>query len=445
MQDLAESQAARAEDQAAETLGGRIQRWLRETGAGLISGAADDDPSGIGTYAQSGVQFGYGQLWTALFMLPLMTAVQEACARIGIVKGKGLAAVIRDNYSRPVLYAVVLLTLVANTINIGADIGAMGAAANLVVPVDPLLLMLVFVVLMVGCQVFIPYRRYAKTLKWLALSLLAYPLTVVVVSVPWDEVLRATFVPHVELSFAFLFVITGVLGTTISPYMFFWQASEEVEDAIAANRLVPDGVPRISRAVLRDVRLDTFVGMLFSEITTWSIIVVAATVLHNGGVTDIHNAADAARALLPLVHTFPNAGLLAEIIFATGIIGLGLLSVPILAGSAAYALAEAFGWHEGLYLKLKEAPAFYAVIIAATVIGFLMNLGGIDPMKALVYAAVINGVVAVPLLFLIACIARSEQIMGQYKSGRLSDLTLWVTFLGMGAAAIATLATLGKQ
>jgi Mn2+/Fe2+ NRAMP family transporter len=444
MSSLSEAEAASIEDQAPSTLGGRIRLWLRDTGAGLITGASDDDPSGIATYAQSGVQFGYGQLWTALFMLPLMTAVQEACARIGTVKGKGLAAVIGDNYSKPVLYAVALLLLVANTINIGADIGAMGAAANLIVPLDPILLMLVFAVLIIACQVFIPYRRYANTLKWLALSLLAYPLTVVVVSVPWDEVLRATFVPHVELSFAFLFVITGVLGTTISPYMFFWQASEEVEDAIAANRLVPGGVPKVTPSLLRAMRLDTFVGMLFSEITTWSIIVVAATVLHNGGVTDIHNAADAARALLPLVHSFPNAGLLAEIIFATGIVGLGLLSVPILAGSAAYALAEAFGWHEGLSLKLKEAPGFYAVIIAATLIGFLMNLGGIDPMKALVYAAVINGVVAVPLLFLIARIARSERIMGQYKSGRLSDLTLWGTFVGMGAAAIATLATFGK-
>src|SRR5581483_2620655 len=291
----------------------------------------------------------------------------------------------------------------------------------------------------------VPYRRYANTLKWLTLSLLAYPLTVLVVSVPWGEVLRATFVPHIELSFAFLFVITGVLGTTISPYMFFWQTSEEVEDAIAANRLVPGGQPTVTPSLLRAIRLETFVGMFFSEITTWSIIVVAAAVLHNGGVTDIHNAADAARALLPLVHTFPNAGLWAEIIFATGIVGLGLLSVPVLAGSAAYALAEAFHWHEGLSLKLKEAPWFYAVIIAATLIGFLMNLGGLDPMKGLVYAAVINGVVAVPLLFLIACIARSERIMGQYKSDRLSDLLLWVTFLGMAAAAIATLATFGKQ
>lgn len=416
-----------------------FSRFLKILGPGLITGAADDDPSGIATYSQTGAQFGYGQLWAAIFMLPFQTAVQEACARIGAVTGKGIAAVVREHYSRDILYGVVVLVLVANTINIGADIGAMAAAMQLVVPLNFVFWTLLFTASILVLEIFTSYKTYAKILKWLALSLLSYPLTVFIVTQPWAQLFRSTFVPHIELNFQFFFIITGVLGTTISPYMFFWQASEEVEEEKENHLLPRDGAPKISGKFLKNLRLDNLLGMVASEIGTWSIIVVAATVLNSHGVTNIATAADAAKALEPLVHSFPNAGFWAKAIFSVGIIGLGLLSIPVLSGSAAYALAETFSWKEGLYRKLKQAHGFYGVITIATLIGLLINFIGIDPMKALVYTAVINGVVAVPLIFIIGRIANNKKIMGSYKSRWLSNTLVTVTFLGMGAAAIAML------
>src|SRR5215469_6173299 len=421
-----------------------LKKFLRILGPGIITGAADDDPSGIATYSQTGVQFGYGQLWTALFMLPFLVGVQEACSRIGAVTGKGIAAVVREHFSKPVLYVVVVLVLIANTINIGADIGAMAAAANLLFPLPFVVFALLFTALILTLEIFLSYKVYSRVLKWLTLALLAYPLTVFIVAEPWPTILRATFLPHIELKFQFLFLITGVLGTTISPYMFFWQASEETEEERKAHLLGKDGRPHISWGFIRNVRIDTIIGMMFSEVGTWAIIVVTATVLHAHGMTDIRTAADAAKALEPLVQTFPNAGYLAKVIFATGIIGLGLLSIPVLAGSASYALSETLQWPGGLDLKLTRAWGFYGVITVATLIGLLLNFIGIDPIKALVYTAVINGVVAVPLIFVIALIARNKNIMGQYTSGWLSNLLVWLTFLGMGAAAVAMFTTLGR-
>lgn len=415
-----------------------FSRILKILGPGLITGAADDDPSGIATYSQTGAQFGYGQLWTAIFMLPFQTAVQEACARIGSVTGKGIAAVVREHYSKTILYFVVILVLVANTINIGADIGAMAAAVRLLVPINFVIITLAFTVLILLLEVFTTYKTYARILKWLALALLSYPITVFIVTQPWGHLLKATFIPHIEFNFQFFFIITGVLGTTISPYMFFWQASEEVEEE-RDDKLLVNSQPTRLKNFIKGMRIDTIVGMVASEIGTWSIIVVAATVLNAHGITDIRTSADAAKALEPLVHTFPNAGILAKSIFAIGIIGLGLLSVPVLSGSAAYAFAEAFHLREGLYQKLKRAHGFYGVITIATLIGLLINFIGIDPIKALVYTAVINGVVAVPLIFLISRIARNEKIMGEYKSKWLSNVLLLLTFLGMGAAAVAVL------
>jgi len=405
-------------------------------GPGIITGAADDDPSGIATYSQTGSQFGYGQLWTALLLLPFMTAIQEACARIGAVTGKGIAAVIKQHYSKAVLYGAVILVVLANTINIGADLGAMAAATHLVLPINTTLLTLFFTALILLLEIFISYKKYAKILKWLAFSLLAYPLTLFLIKVPWRAVLKATFIPHIELSFAFLFIITGVFGTTISPYMFFWQASEEVEEE-RERRLIKHGEAHVTKSFLKSLRIDNFVGMLSSEVATWCIIVVAATVLNAHGVTNIGTAADAAKALEPLVHTFPYAGFLAKLIFATGVIGLGLLAVPVLSASASYAVAETLNWKESLNLKLKKAHGFYGVITVATIIGLMINFIGIDPIKALVYTAVFNGVAAVPLIFIIAKIARSEKIMGEHKSGNLSNLFVWGTFFLMGAAAIA--------
>lgn len=419
----------------------KIRKFFSLLGPGLTTGAADDDPSGIATYSQTGAQFGYGQLWTALYMLPFMTAVQEACARIGLVTGKGIAAVVKEHYSRKVLYAVVGLVVVANTINIGADIGAMAAAAQLLVPIPFVILTLLFTATILILEIFTNYKVYSRILKWLALTLLAYPITVFIVDQPWSTVLRATVVPHFEFSFDFLFIITGVFGTTITPYMFFWQASQEVEEE-KAKGLMRDGKPRIGWPHIHAMRKDNNVGMVISEFTTWCILLVGGTVLHNSGVTDIKNAADAAKALEPLVHSFPNAGYLAKLIFSVGIIGLGLLAVPVLSGSAAYAVSEAFDWNASLNLKLKKAHGFYGVITIATMVGLTINFIGIDPLKALVYTAVLNGIAAVPLLFLIVKIAASDKIMGQYKSGLLSKILLWTTFVIMGAAAVALFFTL---
>jgi len=392
---------------------------------------------------QTGAQFGYGQLWTALAMLPLMIAIQEACARIGAVTGHGLATVIKAHYSKKVLYAAVFLVVIANTINIGADIGAIAAAAQLIIPVNFVILTLGFTALILMLEIFTSYRVYSHILKWLALFLLAYPITLFIVHPPWKTIFAATFLPHIEFNFAFFFIITGVLGTTISPYMFFWQASEEVEEEKTLHLIDHNGKPKIGKKFIRNLRLDNFIGMVFSEFATWSMIVVAATVLHHHGMTNVATAADAAKALEPLVQTFPYAGFLAKLIFAIGIIGLGLLGIPVLSGSAAYALTEAFNMKEGLNLKLKRAHGFYGVITIATMIGLMINFIGIDPMKALVFTAVFNGVAAVPLIFLMTRIARNPKIMGKYRSGWLSHTVMWITFFVMLASAVAMFYTLG--
>jgi Mn2+/Fe2+ NRAMP family transporter len=342
-----------------------------------------------------------------------------------------------------VLYAVVGLVVVANTINIGADLGAMAAAAQLLVPVPFIVLTLMFTTIILVLEIFTNYKVYSKILKWLALTLLAYPITVFIVHQPWGPIFKATVVPHFELSFAFFFIITGVLGTTISPYMFFWESSQEVEED-KEKHLLTKTKPRIGWTNVHKMRLDNTFGMIFSEFATWSIIVVAATVLHNSGVKDIKTAADAAKALEPLVHSFPHAGFLSKRIFSIGIMGLGLLAIPVLSGSAAYSVAEAFDWKASLNLKFKRARGFYAIIIAATVVGLILNFIGVDPVKALVYAAVLNGIAAVPLLLLILKISGDETIMGEYKSKWFSKTILWLTFVAMGAAAIAMFYTILK-
>jgi len=420
----------------------KLKKFFKNLGPGLITGAADDDPSGIATYSQTGAQFGYGMLWTALFILPFQAGVQETCVRIGAVTGKGIAANIKKLYGKKILYPVVILLLIANTINIGADIGAMAAAADLIFPVGFIPLALFFTLIILLLEIFISYKVYSRILKWSVITLLAYPITVFMIDQPWVTVLAATFIPHIEFNFQFLFIITGVLGTTISPFMFFWQASAEVEEEKQFRFLKYDGKPWINNRFMRNLRLDNFVGMLSSEIGTWAIIVVAATVFNSHGITDIKTAADAARALEPLVNTFPNAGYLAKIIFAIGIIGLGFLSVPILAGSAAYAVSEAFNLKEGLNLKLKNAPGFYGIIAISMLVGLLINFIGIDPIKALVYTAVLNGIVAIPLIFVIAKIAGNGQILGRYKNGKLSNLLIWTIFAGLGLAAIGMLISL---
>jgi NRAMP (natural resistance-associated macrophage protein)-like metal ion transporter len=408
----------------------KIKYLIKVAGPGLVSGAADDDPSGIATYTQTGAKFGYSQLWTAGFILPFLIATQEVCARIGVATGKGIARLVKENYSKKTLFVVVGLVLIANTINIGADIGAMAAAFNLLVPLPFALTALGFTAIILVLEVFTSYKTYARILKWLAFSLIAYLITVFIVKEPWLVILKATFIPNIKLDFGFIFLITALFGTTISPYVFFWETSQEVEEEKEHGTVA-------SNSYIKRIRADNALGMIASQIATWSVIVVAATVLHNAGITNINSAADAARALEPLVATFPNAGLLAKAIFSLGIIGLGLLAIPVLSASASFALSEAFGWREGFNLKLKRGKEFYGIIVASVLIGLTMNLIGIDPVKALIYAAVINAVVAVPLLFIIARIANNPKIMGEYKSSRLSNIFVYST---VGVMAVSVLA-----
>lgn len=410
-------------------------RWMRMLGPGLITGAADDDPSGIATYSQAGAAFGYGQLWTLTLCLPLMIAVQEACARIGSVTGHGLARVTRDHYPRPVLYGAVGLVVVANTINIGADIAAVGEAVALLLPVPIAITSTIFTFAVLALEILVGYHRYAKFLKVLALALLSYVITALIVAEPWGEILRATVIPQLQNTREYWYVIVGILGTTISPYMFFWQAAEEVEERQYAAH------EHIARRSIADIRADTTTGMFVSQIGSWFMMLTTATVLHANGVTNIATAADAASALEPLVHSFPNAGQLAKIIFAVGVIGMGMLGIPVLAGSASYAVSEAFKWPEGLDKKAQEARGFYGVIVVSTVVGLLMTFIGIDPMKGLIFAAVINGIVAVPLIFLILMISRDKKIMRRFRSGRLSSIMLTAAFLVMLGCAVALLVT----
>lgn len=414
---------------------------MKIAGPGIITGAADDDPSGIATYTQTGAQFGYGQLWTAMLVLPMLIAVQEACARIGAVTGKGISSVVKEHYSKKVLYGMLALVLVANTINLGADLGAMGAAAQLIVPVNFTVLVLFFTAVILIVEIFASYQTYSRILKWLCVTLFSYVITVFLVKEPWGTILRATFIPHIEFSAPFFFVITGVIGTTISPYMFFWEASQEVEEE-KSKKMIRNGVPRVTGPFMKRLRLDNFLGMVSSQVAAWCVIVVGATVLNHNGVTHITSAAQAAQALEPLVHSFPHAGFLAELIFAIGIIGVGLLAVPVFSGSASFALSEALDWRAGLNLKLQQAHGFYGVITIATLIGLMINFIGINPMQALVVTAVINGVIAVPLIFLIARIARNKEIMGEHRSGMLSNVLVWATFVFMGAAAVAMFVTM---
>lgn len=427
-----------AQIQKPEVKPNKLKKFLSILGPGLTTGAADDDPSGIATYSQTGAQFGYGQLWTALYMLPFMIGVQEACGRVGMVTGKGISAIVKQHYNKKILYAVVTLLTVANVINIGADLGAMAAAAKLILPLPFAVWTLLFTASILFLEIFTTYKVYARILKWLALSLLAYPVTVFIIQMPWLTVLKATFIPHIELNFAFFFIITGVLGTTISPYMIFWQTSQEVEE-IKERRWIKRGIPQIRKSNITRMRIDNNTGMIVSEITTWCILVVTGTVLHNSGVTDIQTSADAAKALEPLVRSFPHAGYLSKLIFSAGIIGLGFLAVPVLSGSAAYAVSEAVNWKSGLNLKLKKAHGFYGIITVATIVGLIINFVGIPPVKALIYTAVLNGIASVPLIFLLIKISGNKTIMGDYKSGPLSKVILWITFLAMAGAAVATL------
>lgn len=415
----------------------RFTRFTRILGPGLITGAADDDPSGIATYTQTGAQFGLGMLWTSLYQLPMVIAIQEACARIGAVTGKGLAGVVKDNFSRKVLIFVVSLVVVANSITIGADIGAIGASAQLLFPnISFTTIALTTVLIILFLEIFVNYKNYARVLKFLSLSLLAYIFTAFLVTQPWGDILKSTFIPHIELNLEFLFLVIGVFGTTITPYMFFWQASGEVEEEKSHNIKSKFGRPVLSKRFLKNMRIDNAVGMFYAQLSQWFIVITASTVLFTAGINNIETAADAAKALEPLVQSFPNAGTLAKWIFSIGVIGIGLQAIPILAGSSAYALSEALGWKGGISSKFKKARGFYLIVVLSMLIGLGINFLGINPIKALIYSAVLNGIAAVPLLFVIARINGSKKILGEYRGGVTSRATVWIAFLVMAAAAI---------
>jgi NRAMP (natural resistance-associated macrophage protein)-like metal ion transporter len=407
--------------------------FLGALGPGLITGAADDDPSGIATYSQVGAQFGFGMLWTMLFSFPLMAAMQEVCARLGRITGVGVAENLRRHYPKPILYSLVFLLCVANLFNLGADISAMGAAAQLVFGGSLNAYAVLLGVVSLLLQVYIPYKRYEAYLKWLTLALFAYVATAFVVHVPWLTALRATVLPSVSLHSDYWMALVAVLGTTISPYLFFWQASEEAEDVRWHKGEFPlVKKPSQAAAQFRRIALDTRVGMGFSNLVAFFIILTTAVTLHVAGKSGgIQTAADAAKALQPL------AGHLAFLLFAIGIVGTGMLAVPVLAGSAAYAVAETFRWRASLGSKPRQAPQFYLVLCAAVLIGISLDFLGIDPIRALYWSAVVNGVVAVPLMFILMLMSTKKAIIGQFA------LPVYLRAIGWFATGVMLLASLG--
>ncbi|WP_243047302.1 divalent metal cation transporter [Dyella sp. RRB7] len=411
----------------------------RRLSAGLITGAADDDPSGIATYSQVGAAFGYGMLWCILLTIPLMIAIQAISAGIGRVTGQGLMNGIRTYYPKALVYGLVVSIVVANVINLAADIGAMGAALTLLIGGPALVYAAVFALVSLLLQIFIPFSRYSPILKFLTLSLFAYVATVLVIHVPWGAVLKSIVIPPIEKNATYAVGIVALLGTTISPYLFCWQASQEVEEMGPQSGRIPlKQMPSQARAALQRIGIDTSVGMIFSNAVAFFIILTAAVVLHAHGKTDIKSSADAAEALRPL------AGRLAFGLFAAGIIGTGLLAVPVLAGATAYAASGAFGQRAGLENKPGKAKFFYGVLIVSSVAGMALNLTPLDPIKALYWSAVINGVVAVPLMVVMMLMSSRTKVMGEFTLPWFLQLFGWLATAAMGAAAIIMFVTWGK-
>ena len=412
----------------------RLTVIYRKLGPGFITGASDDDPSGIATYSQTGAQFGYGQLWTAPFSFPFMAAIQETVGRIGLITGRGLAAIIKDHYSKKVLFTSVALLFIANIINIGADLGAMASAAQMMLGRSFVGWLFAITIFTLALEIFFSYKVYARFLKYLTFSLLAYLIAAFLVKQDWSSVLYNTAIPRITFSKDYLFNIVAVLGTTISPYLFFWQASEEVEEEIVSHKLALTGrsKPKISVQDIKYMRVDTIVGMFFSNLIMFFIILTAAATLGAHGITEVNTAAEAAEALRPL------AGNLTFLLFSVGIIGTGLLAVPILAGSASYAVSEALGWNAGFYRRLVQAHGFYAVIALAMLAGLLVNFLSIPPFKMLYYTAVLNGLIAPILLALIMLISNRSDIMGRYVNSRLSNVLGWTAtgFMTVVGAAL---------
>jgi NRAMP (natural resistance-associated macrophage protein)-like metal ion transporter len=416
------------------------ESWWRSLGGiigpGVITGASDDDPSGIATYSQAGAQYGYALTWLMLFTWPLMAAIQEISARIGRVTGRGIAANIREHYPVGLLRGIVLLLVIANTINLGADLGAMGDAARLLIGGSAHLYVVAFAVVCAVLEIFVSYQRYVRVLRWLTLSLFAYVATVLIVDVPWAAVAERTLVPSIVWDRAYIVLIVAVLGTTISPYLFFWQASEEAEDERVSPSARPlKRAPEQAPDEIRRIRIDTYVGMGLSNLVALCIMITTAATLHAHGVTEVETSEQAAEALRPVAGDFAFA------VFACGIIGTGLLAVPVLAGSAAYAVAEALGWPAGLGRRPREAKAFYATVALGTLVGVGINFVNIDPIKALFWSAVINGVVAVPVMAMMMLMTKRRDVMGQFTLPRPLWILGWLSTAVMAAAVATMLAT----
>jgi NRAMP (natural resistance-associated macrophage protein)-like metal ion transporter len=413
----------------------KARAYWKLLGPGLTTGASDDDPSGIATYSQTGAKYGFQLLWLAPFTFPFMAIVQEMCARIGLVTGRGLAANIRLNYPKWVLYTCTILLFGANVLNIGADIGAMAKATQLVLPgFNFYLLIFFFTVLSLILQIFTTYDRYAKYLKWLALILLAYVFSALSIKLNWLEVLKTTVIPTITFSKDQIILIAAVLGTTISPYLFFWQTSQEVEEEILEGKTtIQLRQEETSPTEIRNMRVDVWSGMFLSNLVMFFIIAAAAGTLHLNGITHIETADQAASALRPI------AGNQAFFLFALGIIGTGLLAVPVLAGSASYAISESLGWKSGLYRKLKQAYSFYGTIIIAMLIGFIINFSGINAFKALIYSALANAIVAPVVLILILLISSNKKVMGDRVNHPIISALGWLITIVMIFAGVGTL------
>lgn len=408
----------------------KLKKLFSRFGPGFITGASDDDPSGIATYSQTGAQFGYTQLWTALFSYPFMTIIQEMCGRIGMVTGRGLSGVIRKHYPKEVLYFSVLLLLFANTVNIGADLGAMASSAQLLINLPYLLWLFVITATILILEIFVSYKVYARFLKYLTFSLFAYIIVAFIVHQNWLKIFSATIIPSISLTREYFLNVVAILGTTISPYLFFWQANEEVEEEVEFHKIraMGKGVPKITKIDIREMRLDTIIGMFFSQLVMFFIIVTTASTLGANGITSINTATDAAQALRPI------AGNFTFILFALGVLGTGMLAVPVLSGSASYAISETLGWSEGLNKKLKQARGFYGVIIIATIVGLLVNFTKVPPFKMLYYTAVLNGLIAPPLMVMILLVSSNPRIMGKYINNSFSN------WMGVIITSIMTIA-----
>ncbi len=406
-------------------------------GPGLTTGASDHDSSGVGTYSQAGAQYGYGLLWMALWTFPLMAVVQEMCARIGIVTGKGLAGNIRTHFPKSILYICTIALFAANTFNIGADLGAMAKGVQLLNPqLNFSLLVIGFALFSLLLQIFMPYARYAKYLKWLALVLLSYVVSALLAHLNWGDIFRHTFVPGITFSKDSIIIISAILGTTISPYLFFWQTSQEVEEQIVQGKTTLRMRQPTDPKDIHKMRVDVWSGMFLSNCVMFFIIAACGGVLFPHGITNITSASQAAEALRPF------AGDATYFLFAVGIIGVGLLAIPVLAGSSSYAIAESMRWKQGLYRNLPQARAFYGIIIISMLVGLGINFIGLDPMKALIYAAVGNALVAPLILALIVLLGSNKKIMGHWKNNKLTAFTGWIAFAVMLIAGVATIFSL---